>query len=104
MRFISNNGGIMVKRKAQTAEETAPAPAQENATPAGELAAASPPEATTGGASSATPAAQNHASVDAPPKGEGRAYTIDNHLGYRKEDSPDGKRRQIRFADREGGQ
>jgi hypothetical protein len=47
---------------------------------------------------------QPHAAVQAPEAGEGRAYTIDNRLGYRKEDSPDGKRRQIRFADREGGE
>jgi hypothetical protein len=45
----------------------------------------------------------NHAPIAAPPKGEGRAWTIDNRLGYRKEDSADGRKRQIRFADREGG-
>lgn len=42
--------------------------------------------------------------VAAPPRGAGLPITIDNRVGYRKEDSPDGRKRQIRFADREGGQ
>ena len=40
--------------------------------------------------------------MGAPAKGPGRAWTIDNRIGYRKEDGPDGKR-QIRFADRPDG-
>jgi hypothetical protein len=44
---------------------------------------------------------QPYAPITAPPKGHKAAITIDNRLGYRKEDSADGKRRQIRFADRE---
>lgn len=77
---------------------------QENATSAGELATTPQPQAMTSAAPTATSEAQTYAAVDAPPKGEGRAYTIDNNLGYRKEDSHDGKRRQIRFADRPDGQ
>ncbi len=44
-----------------------------------------------------------YAPVQAPPRGEHDAMTIDNRVGYRKELSPDGKKRQIRFSDREGG-
>ncbi len=51
-------------------------------------------------ADSAVPA---QGDVPAPPRGEGDAFTIDNRAGYRKEDSPDGRRRQIRFADRPDG-
>ena len=43
-----------------------------------------------------------YAPVQAPEK-QGPAYTIDNRLGYRVEDTPRGKRRQIRFADRADG-
>lgn len=44
-----------------------------------------------------------YAPVQAPPRGEYDAMTIDNRVGYRKERSADGKRNQIRFTDREGG-
>lgn len=54
--------------------------------------------------SAAAPTTEPHAPVAVPPKGEGRSWTIDDRLGYRKEDSPDRKRRQIRFAGREGGE
>lgn len=89
----------MAKRKPSAAlEETAlQVPEEEQAaTPAAETTPVSTAAAPEGVAASAP--------VQAPPKGEGRSYTIDNRLGYRKEDSPDGRRRQIRFADREGGQ
>jgi hypothetical protein len=44
-----------------------------------------------------------YAPVQAPLRGEYDAVTIDNRVGYRKELSSDGKKRQIRFTDREGG-
>ena len=65
--------------------------------PATQETAAAPAEA------QAQPPALAHAPIPAPPKGEGRSWTIDNRLGYRKEESADGRRRQIRFADRDGG-
>ena len=83
----------MSKRKA--AAETTAEPLPENAQSAGETTTAIEPEPVT-----ATEQPQTQAPVQAPAKGEGRAYTIDNRLGYRKEDSPDGRRRQIRFTDR----
>ena len=46
----------------------------------------------------------SHAYVQAPPRGRAGAITIDNRLGYRKETVDRGSKRQIRFADREGGQ
>src|SRR4051794_3033927 len=81
---------VIAARQAEAAPLATPT--QENTTPAGELAAAPRTDATTSGPSTATPQAQHPAAVDAPPRGEGRAYTIDNNLGYRKEDSPDGRR------------
>ena len=92
----------MSKRKSTTAEETT-APA------AGEVVAitAEPPKANAAApepshhATQAEP--QPHAAVQAPEK-RGPAYTIDNRVGYRKEDTEDGHSRQIRFADRVGGQ
>jgi hypothetical protein len=42
-----------------------------------------------------------YAAVAAPERA-GSAYTVDNRLGYRKEDAPDGKR-QLRFAARPDG-
>jgi hypothetical protein len=44
---------------------------------------------------------RSHAPIQASEK-QGRAYTVDNRLGYRVEDTPRGRHRQIRFADREG--
>lgn len=70
----------------------APADGSHLETPASETTLATPSEP------------QSYAPIQAPPKGEGRTYTIDDRLGYRKEDSADGRKRQIRFADREGGQ
>lgn len=67
-------------------------------------AATPPAETTPAPTPAASEAAPSYAPVQAPPKGEGRPHTIDNRLGYRKEDSLDGRRRQIRFADRAGGQ
>jgi hypothetical protein len=105
----------MAKRKAQPAEETAPVPpAAEGAATAAPRAAEGPPQAAQtqetpqkageGTAADARAEAAPQGRVAAPPQGEGRSYTIDNRAGYRKEDSADGRRRQIRFADREGGQ
>ncbi|MCI0459141.1 MAG: hypothetical protein L0Z62_19465 [Gemmataceae bacterium] len=88
----------MAKRKAAAADEqpSAQAPADDPSAPAVDPV---PPAAA---ASTAAPPPQDP--VLAPPTGAGRAYTIDNRLGYRKEDSPDGRRRQIRFAARPDGQ
>lgn len=46
---------------------------------------------------------RQHEPIQAPPKGEGRSWTIDNRVGYRKEDIPGTKKRQIRFAKRPDG-
>jgi hypothetical protein len=91
----------MAKRKTPT--ETAVEPAT---TPNAGTAAEQPSTANLAAAETsaqATPAeATYQAAVQAPEK-RGRAYTIDNRLGYRKEDTEDGLSRQIRFADRVGG-
>jgi hypothetical protein len=80
---------------------------------AGDPAAAqTPPADPSAGTSAVDPVSQpaeaptsavSHDPVQAPPKGERDAYTIDNRLGYRKEDTGDDRRRQIRFADRPDG-
>lgn len=91
----------MSKRKSTTAEEI-------NAPDAGEVVTltAEPPKATPAAPETSAQAtqaeAQPHAAVQAPAK-RGPAYTIDNRVGYRKEDTEDGHSRQIRFADRVGG-
>ncbi len=88
----------MAKRKSTTANEPSAQPAtdttpEETASRGEEPAPAVPAEPKT------------YAPIPAPPPG-GRSWTTDNALGYRVEDidTPEGKRRQIRFADREGGQ
>jgi hypothetical protein len=86
------------EQSAPAGENTAPRPAESQATPAEVAQSATDQPTTTAPAATLTQAA-----VQAPPK-EGDAFTIDNRVGYRKEDSPDGRKRQIRFADREGGQ
>jgi hypothetical protein len=91
----------MPKRKSATAEET-------NVPIAGEVVTmtAEPPKANASATETSQAAqaeAQPHAAVPAPEK-RGPAYTIDNRVGYRKEDTEDGHSRQIRFADRVGGQ
>src|SRR6516164_6031890 len=92
----------MSKRKSITAEDT-------NAPDAGEVVTTTAEPPTTNPAApetshQATQAeTQPHAAVQAPEK-RGPAYTIDNRVGYRKEDTEDGHSRQIRFADRVGGQ
>jgi hypothetical protein len=95
----------MAKRKTAQQEEKLPEfvidPGPEAASqPAGERQPGDEPPEASPAASSPT---ASYAPVQAPPKGEGRAYTIDNRVGYRKEDTPDGRKRQIRFAEREGG-
>jgi hypothetical protein len=92
----------MSKRKStDTAQETN-SPADDEVV----TLTAEPPKAnaTAPETSQATQAeAEPHAAVPAPEK-RGPAYTIDNRVGYRKEDTEDGHSRQIRFADRVGGQ
>jgi hypothetical protein len=91
----------MSKRKSTTAEETNAPDAGEVVTITAEAPTANPaaPEPS----HQATQAeAQPHTAVQAPAK-RGPAYTIDNRVGYRKEDTEDGHSRQIRFADRVGG-
>ncbi len=88
----------MAKRKSPTAGESTTQPAPE--VEAGRDAATE--------ATAAAPAEpQAFTPTQAPPPVEGRRpWTTDNVLGYRVEDidTPDGPKRQIRFADREGGQ
>jgi hypothetical protein len=92
----------MSKRKSTTAEETNAPGAGEVVTITAEAPTANPAAPET--SHQATQAeAQPHATVQAPEK-RGHAYTIDNRVGYRKEDTEDGHSRQIRFADRVGGQ
>ena len=92
----------MSKRKSTTAEEA-------KAPDAGEVVTltAEPPKANAVAADTSHQAtqaeAEPHAAVLAPEK-RGPAYTIDNRVGYRKEDTEDGHSRQIRFTDRLGGQ
>jgi hypothetical protein len=94
----------MPRSKSATAVEETAAQTPEGQ-PAAEAAVSTPPQAAAQTAENAEPGpAQPSTAVEAPPKGKGASYTIDNRLGYRKEDSPDGRKRQIRFADRAGGQ
>jgi hypothetical protein len=93
----------MSKRKStDTAQET-------NSPADGEVVTmtAEPPKAnataTETSAQTASAEAPSFAAVPAPEK-RGPAYTIDNRVGYRKEDTEDGHSRQIRFGDRVGGQ
>jgi hypothetical protein len=91
----------MAKRKSSTEIESADATAMENPPAPSEAATVQETTATEAAPGTET---QPQAAVQAPEKGKGRTYTIDNRLGYRKEDSPDGKRRQIRFAERPDGE
>jgi hypothetical protein len=75
-------------------QEAQPGEAAETVPPAAEGAAK---------AGQSQPKADGGTRTEAPPQGEGRSWTIDNRAGYRKEESADGRKRQIRFADREGG-
>jgi hypothetical protein len=94
----------MARRKMAAAGEEQAVHHPETAQPENPQAATEPAETPPAQVAEAAGAAPPSGPIAAPPQGEGRAYTIDNRLGYRKEDSPDGKRRQIRFAAREGGQ
>jgi hypothetical protein len=85
----------MSKRKTTTATDEAAASQPDTTAPA--VAADATPSTPQATAAPAVPSGP----VEAPAK-QGHAYTIDNRVGYRKEDNADGKR-QIRFADREGG-
>ena len=93
----------MAKRKS-AAEETLTADQTASEVPSTTLPES--PDAANAPAAQATAAAepQLQGPVQAPEKGPGDSYTIDNRIGYRKEVSPDGRKRQIRFADRPGGQ
>lgn len=89
----------MARRKGPGASEQPPQAAQPNDQPnieAGDASASAP-------AAEAETETSAFAPVQAPERA-GAAYTIDNILGYRKEDSLDGKRRQIRFAQRPDGE
>jgi hypothetical protein len=92
----------MAKRKSSDDQPTANIANQEAELPPPQAQAAEP-----GPPAQASPATDTAAyqPVQAPPMGPSPAYTIDNYLGYRKEDveTPKGKRRQIRFADRADG-
>jgi hypothetical protein len=91
----------MAKRKASIEAAAEPATTPSVGTAAEPPATA--PHAAAETSAQATPAEGKYqAAVQAPEK-RGRAYTIDNRLGYRKEDTEDGLSRQIRFADRVGG-
>ena len=89
----------MAKRKSPTTEDQSTSQTPEKAPAAAGNATGPAPEA----APAAADESQSRSAVPAP--GRGRcAWTIDNRVGYRKEDSPDGRKRQIRFADRPDGQ
>jgi hypothetical protein len=85
----------MSKRKSTTEETSAREPALPEVPAIQET-----PPATEPAAEAAAPLPP-YAAVAAPERA-GSAYTVDNRLGYRKEDTADGKR-QLRFAARPDG-
>ena len=97
----------MAKRKSadeQTPTEETLAAAQPAADAPSNPPAESPEPANAPAAQTAAAEAPPQGSIQAPEKGPGDSYTIDNRLGYRKEASADGRKRQIRFAARLDGQ